>query len=502
MALVLEVEYLSGVAFAAVSAGTDRADWPPQPDRIFSALVATWAARGQLQSETRALEWLEALPVPLLMASEAAQRTSHVSFVPPNDSSAEKQKHALHVVPQLRNRQPRRFPAVRPEDPRVRLLWPDAETDNGVLAALESLAADTSYIGHSASLTRCRFERLFTSPSLEGFKPARRRVYPGRFEELRAAFAAGSRPGPGAWVPASAPQRAEVPQSAFSDRWLFLEPADGNGLPDIRASALIARIIRDRLVEGYRRAGFGDRVPEVISGHAPDGSPSHVPHLAIVPLAFTGFPHADGHLLALALVPPRDSSLLDDQDFLSALRQICKTDDALGRRVLHLDLRDRIGNLLRVSLSPTFDPPGRSCDPDLYVGLDGSARTFATATPIVLDRHPKARGASREHEIAAQIAAACRNIGLPEPKAIETAEGGPRSEVVPDKHSAIEGAPSAEPSGKSPPWMKWQLPSFLEGRELTHAVVQFPVPVTGPVILGAGRYVGLGLCRPISARGW
>jgi CRISPR-associated protein Csb2 len=107
-------------------------------------------------------------------------------------------------------------------------------------------------------------------------------------------------------------------------------------------------------------------------------------------------------------------------------------------------------------------------------------------TPIVLDRHLKQKGEARQQEAAALIAAACRNIGLPEPEA-----------VVVDKHSAVEGAPSAYPSGKAPRWMTWRLPPSLASRQLTHAVIRFAEPVDGPVILGAGRFMGLGLCRPI-----
>ena len=38
-------------------------------------------------------------------------------------------------------------------------------------------------------------------------------------------------------------------------------------------------------------------------------------------------------------------------------------------------------------------------------------------------------------------------------------------------------------------------------RSLVHAVVRFPQPVRGPVVLGAGRFVGLGLCLPLDRRG-
>jgi len=32
-----------------------------------------------------------------------------------------------------------------------------------------------------------------------------------------------------------------------------------------------------------------------------------------------------------------------------------------------------------------------------------------------------------------------------------------------------------------------------------HAVVEFSEPVRGPVIIGAGRFVGFGLCLPLDA---
>jgi CRISPR-associated protein Csb2 len=64
MTLVLEIEHLTGVAFAAVGPDSDAPDWPPQPDRVFSALVASWAARGRREDERRALEWLERQDAP------------------------------------------------------------------------------------------------------------------------------------------------------------------------------------------------------------------------------------------------------------------------------------------------------------------------------------------------------------------------------------------------------------------------------------------------------
>jgi len=33
-----------------------------------------------------------------------------------------------------------------------------------------------------------------------------------------------------------------------------------------------------------------------------------------------------------------------------------------------------------------------------------------------------------------------------------------------------------------------------------HADIQFAAPVRGPLLLGAGRYFGLGLCLPVEDR--
>ena len=517
MTLVLEIEYLSGVSFAAIGPDSEAPDWPPQPDRIFSALVAAWAARGRDKREAEALRWLEKLPGPRLLASDAEPRTTPTVYVPPNDYETPKGElhklgwyrdflskgisptkdadlkswhQAWSVMPTQRKRsglKERSFPAVRPHDPIIRLCWQETKPDDATFSALERLARDTAYVGHSASLTRCRFILDQDVSDLNAGRLPERRVYCGRFDELRRTFEAGRRPLPGTRV-APAPEAKREQASIFSDRWLILEHVAGD-MPDIRACGIVAKTLRDALLGGYSRIGLGKAIPEIVSGHAPDGKPSRAPHLAVVPLTFTGFPYADGHIMGFALVPPRDSTILDDENFQRALRKLAPIDEDYGRRILTLKPKAGMpsGDAFSIKLSPTFEVPAnkRSLDPALYIR---PARTFATVTPIVLDRHLKAKGAARQEEIATQIAAACRNVGLPEPEA-----------VVADKHSAIEGAPAAYPSAKSPPWMRWRQPPSLASRQLTHAVIRFAETVQGPVILCAGRFMGLGLCRPVDA---
>ncbi len=463
MALVLEIEHLTGVARAARGPDSGAPDWPPQPDRVFSALVATWAAHDQRPQEKAALEWLEAQEPPLIHASSFTERTAPVSFVPPNDRKG-------GILPSRRRRQPRRFPSARPHDPVVRLMWRQ-EPDATVLAALNALAMDTAYVGHSASLTRCWFRA--EQADLAEARPARRRVYAGRMAELIGDFERGVRPSPGAPVKAE-PIVEPIPQSVFSPDWLILRHDTESFMPDIRAAALVAKAIRDAILNGYDKAGRP--IPEWVSGHTPDKAPTRLPHLAFLPLPHVGFPYADGHVTGFALVPPRGKDLLKEADFLAALRAVMQPDgDGHYLKAYFHGLPD-------IRLRPATEATLAAQNPTLYTS---PARVFATITPIVLDRRPEQDGRERIDEIKALIQRSCINIGLPEP------------EVIPDKHSAFEGTASARPSGKAPAWMNWRLPPSLTSRPMTHAVLRFSEKVEGPVMLGAGRFFGLGLCRPL-----
>jgi CRISPR-associated protein Csb2 len=484
MTLVLEIEHLLGVAFAAHTPASSDPDWPPQPDRVFSALVAAWGARGERPEERCALEWLEGLPAPELAASGGYARTPATVFVPPNDPQTGRVGD-VSLMPASRRRQPRRFPAYRSDDPVVRLVWRATKADGITMAALNALAADTPYIGHSASLTRCRF---FTDSAPAATIPVRRQVYRGRLAELKRVHRAGRRPSPGTDRHAVSGVEKPRPKSVFSDRWLVLEHV-GGVMPDLRAAALVGKALRDVLMSGYKRTIGETAVPAIVSGHNPDGSPLREPHLAIVPLAFLGSPYADGRVFGFALIPPGDGALLDDADFQYAVREIAPWNDKEGRRELSL-------NRFGLTFTPSGDGERRSLDAAPYVD---PAKTWATCTPIVLDRHLKSTGnARRDREMCELIARACENIGLPMPRQVGSSDGhGEEFAIAAGKHSAISGAPSAYPSGRAPAWLRWRLPKSLADRQLTHAVLQFEAPVRGPVILGAGRFVGLGLCRAL-----
>ncbi len=507
MSLALEIEFLTGVCRAARGPANTAPDWPPQTDRVFSALVSAWAARGERAEERQALEWLERQSPPDVHASGHTARTTPEVFVPPNDSATPARDlgqlkwfrdylargirppasgfkdwvTAQSVLPETRTRKERRFPVARPDDPLMTLAWHQSP-EPAMVRALDNIARDVGYVGHSASLVRCRFAYGNGTAQEHAAAPARRHIYPGRLEELERAYRTNPiRPviSPGAAVVPPAPEPAADPQPPG---WLVLEAISGT-VPDIRAAALVCRALRRALMSGYRRIDLAHRIPEVVSGHTPDRAPTRYPHLAIVPLAFTGFPHADGRVFGFALVPPPQTRLPDIPGFRAAFETIARYDPGEERRVLELK-----GAPLRapLRLAPVGTETKRSLSPDPYVR---PARVWASVTPIVLDRHLKRRD---DTEVRDLVARACENTGLPRPDLNRIQVG---------KHSAIEGAPPSRPSSGEPPWMRWNVPEQLASRALVHAVIDFGDVTEGPVLLGAGRFTGLGLCRGLRGPG-
>ena len=210
-----------------------------------------------------------------------------------------------------------------------------------------------------------------------------------------------------------------------------------------------------------------EQVRGLLSGHNQDGSPIEGPHLAFVPLAVVGHPHADGRLLGMGLAFPGDMS---SEDHGLAMRAVDS--------VRHIAM-GRLGRW-KVETETRPDPP-RGLRPEAWTAHPDGATHWATVTPVVFDRHPKAdTDAGYQEQVRAMIATACTRIGLPEPR-----------EVIVTDVSAHLGAP---PAFEFP---RLQRKDGSERRH-THAILVFGEPVCGPVLIGAGRYRGYGACRVLS----
>ncbi|MGD9535549.1 MAG: type I-U CRISPR-associated protein Csb2 [Alphaproteobacteria bacterium] len=478
--LALEIELLTGVYRAGLPDGSG-AEWPPHPERVFSALVQAWGDGGCDPGEREALEWLENLGAPQIEADPSDQcdeRTTPTVFVPPNDPRG----NELAVLPERRRRQARTFRAIIPTHPTVRFAWSDAAPSNDQRTALASLARRVASLGHSSSFARVCFVGDISAEQERRWQPAQDGASPlrvphrGRLKQLEEWLANGEWPRTGMAARYRTPQQPEMSepvQSVFGDApdWFVFED-DGGMRPDILGFAHVAKRVRAALME------LGPQPPhEIVSGHKSDGAPTSAPHLSIVPLMNVGWRRSTGDLLGFAIVLPRGVAASDRRPVLQALAEFAGIARNENTRVtLHLT-KDVAWTLTR-SASPSRASlqPGRWCRP---------ARIWASATPLLLDRFPDHGDVLKEARL---IAAACRNIGLPEPVEIEI-----------HKHSALEGAPSAYPARGNRRRPDWSFPqgSKFSHRPRRHVMLRFADRVAGPVIIGAGRFHGFGLCLPL-----
>ncbi len=502
MSLSIEVELLTERYVATCFNDRNRGEWPPHLARLFSAAVAAWAQEDRADStEREVLEWLEGLAAPTIACSpseDVSQRTVVTHFVPVNDPPVGSSigraygrralpAAAIEVLPAERVRQGRTFPSVTPPEPRVVFTWPDAEPTSAQRATLDGLLARIGRLGHSSSLVSCAVTEDAPTPTLApdaGGELVIRVPGPGQFELLEEEFARHKGVEPRTLPAAMQPYTrvssaaAEAPGPVFSRRWIvFVLDSDATPV-SIRASLPLARALRAAFIEHAR-----DDAPELLSGRGPrsdgdPGKPSCRPHAAIVPLPFVGHRYADSLVRGVAVVLPVEVAAEERHALLRAIARWEQESDCevrLGSRRIQLargDGLDMLGTLR----------PQTWCL---------QSTEWATVTPLALDRFPgdlRARDPQRQSAAdgaaRATIARACEHIGLPAP-----------AEVLVRPDAAVSAVPPVRA------FPVFQTPNGGPRRALVHAHLRFAEPIVGPLLLGAGRYVGQGLCLPLRASG-
>ena len=517
----LGINYLNGWAMAAADgAQKEMAEWPPHPDRVFMALAAAWFETDEEPSEGEALRWLETLGSPSIFASEHKTRSTITSYVPVNDTSVSRRAPAqqelkrlqdagLSVLPEHRSRQPRGFPVAIPYNPTVYMVWQSTQLEEH-RDALASLTAKVTHVGHSSSLaqmwvagdeeipettliptegvTRHRL-RMFSRGRLEALarmynkaevleytdltaqrdslRGARRRLVSQEISErFGSRVPVSLRPIPAMWQGYEKPAPAETddgPLSVF-DPGLIVLAMKGRRV-SITTTLRLTQALRNALMKSCPE----QPPPEWFSGHTSDGKPSSSPHMALLPLPFAGSEYADGRAMGLALALPRD---LNQQDAAHCLSKfLYDPDTGLPRKHKLFD-----GRWFECDIEiETRERPPFNLRPDTWTR---ESRVWASVTPVVFNRHFD--GDDRWERAAESMKDACEHIGLPRP-----------SELLLHPTSLVQGIPLSR-----------EFPRMARHRgggqrRHAHAVIIFDEPVQGPVMIGAGRYRGYGLCRPM-----
>ncbi|MXZ53330.1 MAG: type I-U CRISPR-associated protein Cas5/Cas6 [Acidimicrobiaceae bacterium] len=509
----IEVHFLTGRCSATSHHDRMEAEWPPHGARLYSAMVATWAdADVPDESERAALEWLEALPPPRITAPEAVPRGVVSHFVPVNDvgvmalPGGRTKKERNLTFPADRLKKERHFPSVTlvepqisgpsgeqaPTLPRVGLATPvtfawDDSAPSAVAEALDGILGRVTRLGHSSSLVSCRLreEVLPATHTPGGGTLMLRWVRPGQLAALEEehqrhqAIRPRSLPFRGVRYSELEPQgvdAADPARPSTAGDWIVFELEPRHRRMPMTRTVEVARVLRQSILRHVP-----DPLPEGVSGHLPDGTPTGSPHIAFLALPNVGHEHGDGRIMGLAVTLPQD---LDEVARNAALRGIGLWERERGDQPLCLtmgggrvvEMRRRQPPFALVSLRPPV--------------WARSSRWWASVTPVALPTHPgclnrgsataRAKAWARAEEA---VAKSCEHVGLPRPADVQV--------------SLVAHCVGARPANDYPVFRQGRGAAGGVVRRLVHASIEFAKPVRGPLMLGSGRFVGLGLMRPV-----
>jgi len=524
MPLTLSLQFPAGRYVAASWGDRGEVEWPPHPARLCLALTDALHKSGNPPGLRAALEWLCQQDPPELViptADLADIRVLDGIFVPQNPSQAESVKHP---------RKQRSFPTVflDADIPTIFFHWPSAELSNSQRENLVKLLSNLPRFGHSSSLVMVSLADE-APPSGDGWreiKPLkendqgtpefRLRVgwdgllkaaeeafdASGRADEMTKLIAnAATRAKPDKTLrPAASPRGRHDPRhrwqgyvenlgkalqgTSWDKRILILAQTGGDRL-GLASTWQISEILHKTLLDRWCRNPAAGPLPSWLSGHQAGDrgartAPTGDAHLAVFPLAFVGSQHATGHLMGIGLALPRPELIGEDAatfriQWRQALAALLDEDGEL-----ELSPPDKAW---MIRLKPEESPdPRQALRPQRWTQ---ASPIWTSVTPIILDRHPKPHfnknpDAWRESCVSI-IAEACERVGLPQPLEIDVS-----------RHSPLVGVPSA--SGFVAPASRPGRPARFH----VHASLKFARPVEGPLLLGAGRFRGYGLCLPIT----
>ena len=477
-------------------------EWPPAPARLFQALMAGAARGARVPGEVRAaLDWLETLPPPVIAAPRGVYGQAFTSYVPNNDLDAELSKGK---APDL----DKAVAAIR-VGKRIRPILFDAETPilycwrlgdgDGQAAALCAAANGLHQLGRGIDMAWAEAvvidsgeaEQRFSSHGGIVYRPAGggssdrellcprpglRQSLADRFQGTRIRFRTGgtNRKPIRLFVQPPKPRLDKVAYGARPHRFVFeLRTGDAKAAFAVRAlkgAAELVQEVRDKAANRLRDAlpDLADGVERYLIGRDARDSDKEA-RVRIVPIPSVGSEHADMAIRRLVVYVPQSCPLAAD-DLAWAFAQVAWV-DADG--VIYKELQ-------------------RAEDDRMVRRFERRARRWRSLTPLAL---PLARRRRIEPDRQADEAKGAAERAVEETRATAAVRQALRH--------AGTGAPTAKVRVQREPFHHHgdRAESFASGTRFTkdmlwHAEVTFTEPVAGPLLLGNGRFLGLGLMHP------
>ena len=483
-------------------------DWPPSPARLFQALVAGAGLSGPLENNDReALEWLEQQPAPIIAAPRAWQPREGVLFYMPNNDS-DRIEGDLAKMAKIRTAtkifRPYLFDAKIP----FLYIWPLGPDTADPPQAVFSLAERLYQLGRgidmawawSEVLDDAELERVLADYPVQIFRPSKNgsgrllpTAFPGSLGSLERRYGAYRerfsylKEGKAVKVIFHQPPKARFrwePYNSPPSRQLYeLRDPFEEGVfapwPLERAYELVERL-RDTAV-GRLKNAMSNRtadIDRVLVGRKPDGTNDCPPEnrVRIIPLPSIGHVHADREIRRVLVETP-PGCLLHPNDVQWAFSG--------------LDLIEPDGGAVLATLIRADD---ESFLRHYGANNDRAYRLWRTVTPAALPENARRRridparraeqvkvgdGRRAEQErAAAAIVQALRHVGVREGIHAIRVQREPFESNGRRAEDFAEG-------------------SRFEKHRLWHVELEFSAPVRGLLVIGDGRFLGLGVMAPV-----
>lgn len=462
--LAISVEFLHGTFRGdpdgtAVTGRLAQGEWPPSPARLFAALVAADGTRERSRvTDGHELIWMERLPPPEIHAQpEPWHQVLQPRFVVAHGGRSDKTHHEYLAREGALHR-----PGVRVSSSNSLVVyrWNVEPPDEEIFDSLRRRAARVGYLGAADSPVRLRVVTKMPFGAVsEVFVPDPKGDLPisvprpGNVDVLDRMYDAWRERGASvarSQFPAllhletyRSPGAQDATNRGEVVAWLRLHPA----VSGRRISAVTA-LFKDAVLSRHQR--MHGEPPAILHGHGFTRSGYDLARYLALP--DVGYPHSRGRIHGLALWLPPGSDRVQCQKARDAAVAI----DALVGRGIEVFVEPRANEERPWTVNPRR--------------WRGPSSVWVTAFPVIHERRgvPGLSEASRW----------CRHAGLPEPIAFRSL----RTPLLP---GAVDLAP-VEVNRPGRPALSY-----------SHAEFRFAESISGPVVVGAGRQRGFGLCVPI-----
>jgi CRISPR-associated protein Csb2 len=471
--------------------GDDEPEWPPSPLRLFQALLAgaRTGCRNLEWSDVKfeAFRWLEGRQPPLIIAPIVRRESAYTLYVPNNDGDRlfDRQNRLTSKIA---------HPHRLLDGHTLCYLWSISETEwLSNKTKVELLCCEARHlpvlgwgidqvVGEGRILSDAEVvalpgERWWVSNGHRPEQPTWRVPVNGSLEDLQAVHESFLKRVQGRRFRPSRKPSCFQTVTYLTDRVLPVRPYAVFALPEgvsFRqvAAAKVAAMLRSLTCKLANESmhEFPGGSERYVAGHI-DGDGQNPPRFSYMPLPTIGHPNADGIIRRLLIAEPIGGNG-------EHARWIQK-------RLGFATLRDKDGDERGILSEP------RGSGSRKVIGrYVGKGQAWCSVTPVILPGHDDFKAAAKHGERRPMKA---ERLLL---KSV-TQAGIPLQSVA---SVSLRKAPFW--SGSQHP-RQYARPDYLadqNARPSWHVRIDFREPVTGPIAIGAGRHIGLGLFGVIDSQ--